>query len=63
MRLADDDDRREQLGIETSRQYPEPDRTARRPDIVFPPREEKPLAPIVLQAKKAGIPVILPGGP
>ncbi|MDN7178369.1 ABC transporter substrate-binding protein [Caballeronia sp. SEWSISQ10-4 2] len=27
--------------------------------IVFPPREEKPLAPIVLQAKKAGIPVIL----
>ena len=27
--------------------------------LVFPPREEKPLAPVVLQAKKAGIPVIL----
>jgi len=27
--------------------------------LVFPPREEKPLSPVVLQAKKAGIPVIL----
>ncbi|KIG10687.1 ABC transporter substrate-binding protein [Caballeronia concitans] len=27
--------------------------------LVFPPREEKPLAPVVMQAKKAGIPVIL----
>ncbi|HTJ93608.1 MAG TPA: ABC transporter substrate-binding protein [Pararobbsia sp.] len=27
--------------------------------LVFPPREEKPLAPVILEAKKAGIPVIL----
>ena len=27
--------------------------------LVFPPREEKPLVPVIMQAKKAGIPVIL----
>nr|WP_246256974.1 ABC transporter substrate-binding protein [Pararobbsia alpina] len=27
--------------------------------LVFPPREEKPLAPVILEAKKANIPVIL----
>ncbi|KMY85512.1 Ribose ABC transporter, periplasmic ribose-binding protein RbsB [Candidatus Paraburkholderia calva] len=27
--------------------------------LVFPPREEKPLVPVVMQAKKVGIPVIL----
>jgi galactofuranose transport system substrate-binding protein len=27
--------------------------------LVFPPREEKPLAPVIIEAKKAGIPVIL----
>ncbi len=33
---------------------------AQRPDIIiFPPRESKPLAPAVLKAKAAGIPVIL----
>lgn len=33
---------------------------AQRPDIIiFPPRESKPLAPAVLKAKQAGIPVIL----